>query len=82
MNDKNKNSSSKDSIREIGPYFDLGMRFAISIVIFAALGFWIDKTLNTIPVFLMAGFLLGAIAGFWTIYKAVYLNDKTNNKRD
>ena len=82
MNGKNKNSSIKDSIREIGPYFDLGMRFAISIVIFAAIGFWIDKKLNTIPVFLIAGFLLGAIAGFWTIYKVIYLNDKMNKKRD
>ncbi len=82
MNGKNKNSSSKDSMREIGPYFDLGMRFALSIVIFAAIGFWIDKKLNTIPVFLMIGFLLGATVGFWTIYKVVYLNDKMNKKRD
>ena len=82
MNSKNKNSGLKDSFREIGPYIDLGMRFAIIIVICAGFGFWLDNKLHTIPVFLMVGFLLGAVAGFWSIYRSVYRKDKTNKKRD
>lgn len=82
MEKQNRNTGFKDSFREIGPYIDLGMRFAVTIVICAAIGYWLDHKLHTIPLFLMAGFLFGAVAGFWSIYRAVYIKDKLNKKRD
>lgn len=75
-------TSWQKSIREIGPYIDLGIRLAISIVIGVFGGLWLDKKIHTTPLFLLIGFMLGASAGFWSIYKTIYVKDQKNKERD
>lgn len=75
-----KNKGYKNTIREIGPFIDLGMRFAISIVMGAIGGLWLDSKLHTTPFLLIAGFLIGSVAGFWTIYRAVYLKNRGKHR--
>jgi F0F1-type ATP synthase assembly protein I len=53
----------------------LGMELAIPVILFAFLGLWIDKKLSVSPVGLIIGVMLGAVVGFWNIYKFV-LNGK------
>lgn len=71
-----KDKGYKNTIREIGPYIDLGMRFAISIVIGSLGGLWLDSKLHTTPLLLILGFLFGSGAGFWTVYRSVYLKNQ------
>ena len=54
-----------------GAYLDLGFRFALSILLTAGGGYWLDIKLRTLPLFLVLGLLLGATSGFMTIYRAV-----------
>ena len=51
---------------------DLGLRFALAILLTAGGGYWLDSKLHTLPLFLILGLLIGATSGFMTIYKAVY----------
>ena len=53
-------------------YIDLGVRFSLAILLCAGGGYWLDKKLHTVPLFLILGLLLGATTGFVTIYRAVY----------
>ncbi len=44
-------------------------------------GYWLDKTLETNPVFTLGGFILGVCAGFWSLYKAVkQMNDEMDKE--
>jgi len=36
------------------------------------LGYLIDSKLNSTPVFLLIGLILGAVAGFLNVYRTVY----------
>lgn len=63
-------------------YSDLGIRFALSIVIFLFIGKWVDRQLGTMPLFLVIGVLLGATAGLISIYRAVFPPDKKHNSRN
>jgi F0F1-type ATP synthase assembly protein I len=53
-------------------YADLGLRFTISVGLCSGGGYWLDTKLNTLPLFMIVGMLLGATSGFVTIYRAVY----------
>lgn len=63
-------------IRAATPYLDLGLRFALAILVGVGGGYWLDTKLHTLPLFLIIGLLLGATSGFVTIYRAVYSNKK------
>lgn len=80
MKGQGKNSGFRGTMREMGPYVDLGMRFALSMTFGVLGGLWLDKKLSTAPFLLIAGFLIGAAAGFWSIYRVVYLKDQTKRR--
>jgi len=46
-------------------YIDLGLRFAMSIILTAGGGYWLDSKIDTSPLFFVVGM-------FWTLYKTVY----------
>ncbi len=62
--------------RDIGPYLNLGFQFAITVCLGVALGYWLDMRLNTLPLFIILGLLLGGLSGFLTLYRGVYPDRK------
>lgn len=49
----------------------VGLQFAVSIVLFAFAGIWLDKRLGTSPWLLIVMVLGGSGLGFWTMYRRV-----------
>jgi F0F1-type ATP synthase assembly protein I len=47
----------------------VGLQFAITIVLFAFGGIWLDKTLGTSPWFVILMVFAGAGLGFWSMYR-------------
>ncbi len=76
MKTKKDKGAVRFVIREIGPYIDLGMSMAVSMTVGVLGGLWLDKKIHTTPLFLLIGFFFGATAGFWSIYRTVYLKDR------
>lgn len=74
--------SRYQGLREVGPYIDLGMRFALTIILGVFGGMWLDGKIGTTPLFLILGFFLGATAGFWSLYKTIYLKNPNNKNSD
>lgn len=62
--------SSKNKIS--GAFLDLGLEFAVAVAFGVGLGYFADEKLNTFPLFLLLGLLLGATSGFLIIYRAVF----------
>lgn len=47
----------------------IGIQFALSIVVFAFAGIWLDKRLGTSPLFVLVMVLGGAGLGFWSMVR-------------
>lgn len=78
MKPDNKSLQS-NSPKNLLIYLDLGFRFALTIVVCFFGGYWLDKKLSTLPLFLILGALVGLAGGFLTVYRAVF---PTNSKKD
>jgi F0F1-type ATP synthase assembly protein I len=50
-------------------YVSIGMTFAGAIVVFMGLGWLLDRWLGTLPLFLVAGALGGALLSFIWVYQ-------------
>ncbi|HDL18885.1 MAG TPA: AtpZ/AtpI family protein [Bacteroidetes bacterium] len=79
---KSNKKKWQQSIRQIGPYFDLGLRLTVAMVFGLFGGLWLDRKIHTIPLFLIIGIFAGALSGFWSIYKTIYMKNKTKDDRD
>lgn len=58
-----------DIIRAFKFFGTVSLNMVISIFLGFLAGRWIDHRLGTEPWFASAGFVLGAAAGFWGVYK-------------
>jgi ATP synthase protein I len=54
----------------LGALSTVGLSFVIALVIGAAVGLWIDRSLGTSPWGLMVFFFLGLVAGALNVYRA------------
>jgi len=57
--------------KEFGRLSGIGMQFALTIVVMAFVGHWLDQRLGTLPLFLILGVLLGFIGGTISMIKRV-----------
>lgn len=62
------NDSFGDGIGNYARYIGVGFAFVLTVVIPAAAGFFLDKVLGTLPFFLLVGFGLGLVGGFYYVY--------------
>jgi F0F1-type ATP synthase assembly protein I len=69
--------------REIGEgykYVSLGLTFAGGIIFFLAVGYGLDRVLGTMPVFILAGTLLGTVLSFLSVYRK--LKEEERQRRE
>jgi ATP synthase protein I len=59
----------------------VGTEIVASTVIGLGMGYYIDKWLDTRPVFLLLFFLFGVVAGFLNLYRAVRLDQEQMRKK-
>jgi F0F1-type ATP synthase assembly protein I len=67
MNAGRRNEAELD----FGRFAGLGLRFVITAAVFGLLGWWLDGKFNTAPWLLVAGVLLGSVAAFIGVVRAV-----------
>ncbi|MDX2129513.1 MAG: AtpZ/AtpI family protein [Chloroherpetonaceae bacterium] len=66
-NEKDSDSQSEKkpkqstNIRETNDALGVGLQIAVSIVFFSLGGYWLDKSINTFPLFLIIGIAFGMI---------------------
>ena len=52
-------------------FSEIGVSLLVTTLIGVLVGYWVDKTLGTLPLFLIVGFLLGAGAGTLMIARLI-----------
>jgi F0F1-type ATP synthase assembly protein I len=66
----------------VGAYLGLGAGFAGSTLVFAGLGWYLDRQIGTTPGFTLVGTFVGAAAGFYSLYRrAMALQDEGSPKK-
>jgi ATP synthase protein I len=61
-------------------YAGIGMMFPASIAVGLAMGYFLDKWLNTSPYLLIVFTLYGTAAGFWNLLKVTGVLKKNGKK--
>ena len=54
----------------------VGIELAAGVLVGGVIGYFLDRAFGTIPLFLVIFVLLGACAGFWSIYKSFFADSK------
>jgi len=52
-------------------FSEIGISLLVTTLLGALIGYWADNQLGTLPIFVVVGFLLGAGAGTFMIYRVV-----------
>ncbi len=76
-----QSSERRGDTRSVLAYLDLGLRFALTILVAAGGGYVLDRWLHTLPLFLVVGLVLGAVAGFLNIYRTVFPSSRGDTSR-
>jgi ATP synthase protein I len=61
-------------------YGSLGTEMAASVLIGTLVGYWADKWLGTQPWLFIVGFILGAAAGFRSLYRFISREDRDRER--
>lgn len=64
----NTDSRGRDTEPGYGRYFGLGFAFVATLGVLAALGFFVDRALGTLPLFLLGGLGLGFAGGLYYVW--------------
>jgi F0F1-type ATP synthase assembly protein I len=66
---------------QAGDVLGVGLQFALSIVLFLFVGRWLDEKLGTAPWLLLAGVMVGAAAGFYSLYRQLVIVPRERERR-
>ena len=71
QNKQNKEKKGSGTISDYMWLASIGIHLVISSAVGLFAGFWLDKWLNTKPIFMFVFFVIGLVAGFRQIYKEI-----------
>ena len=63
--------SEESSRAALGFYLTQGFSFAVVLLVFTGLGYWLDGRLHTLPLLTLLGAATGGIGGFLHLYRTL-----------
>ena len=63
-----------------GQFTGYGLTFALSTLLFLLAGWWLDRKVGTMPLFLILGAFVGGGAGFYSLYRHVVLDERPEDQ--
>lgn len=66
------------AFRSAAPYINVVYVFIASVLMFGAVGWWLDKELNTQPMLIIIGLFGGMISGFYYLLKVIKQLERSN----
>jgi hypothetical protein len=74
--DEDKGSDSREMLRVSGQFLGHGLTWALSVLLFLAVGAWLDTKLGTSPFLLILGAFVGGGAGFYSLYYHIVIEPR------
>ncbi len=76
-----RHSSFQQSFREAGPYLTLGLELGLTMIIWAVIGYLLDRWLETTPWLTLAGVMVGMASVFVQLIRASKRSLKESDRR-
>ena len=71
----------RDSALSGAEFAGIGVQFALTILVFVFAGLWLDRRLGSSPWFVLIGVIVGASAGFYSMYRQVMTAQRRDAER-
>jgi F0F1-type ATP synthase assembly protein I len=71
MSKPDPSAERKRVVREVGRFTGFGLAWALSVLFFLLIGYWLDGRLGTLPWLTILGAFLGAAGGFVSLYRGI-----------
>lgn len=68
--------------QQAAPHTTAGLQYGITIIICLFIGRWVDGRTGTRPLFLIVGIFLGAVAGFYNLYRSLVQQERERKGSD
>lgn len=82
MVERHKQSDEQRTVAsQAGEMAGVGLQFAGAILLFLFAGRWLDERLGTAPWLLLLGVLVGAVAGFYSLYRQLVIVPRERERR-
>lgn len=78
---KDGGGERRPATSQAGEVLGVGLQFAGAIILFLFLGRWLDERLGTEPWLLLIGVLVGAVAGFVSLYRQLVIAPRERERR-
>ncbi|MAN23230.1 MAG: hypothetical protein CME10_03080 [Gemmatimonadetes bacterium] len=65
---------------ESSRFMGLGFYFAVAVLLFSAIGWWIDQFADTLPLFTLVGLFGGAGGSFYRMYVVLMAMNRKEDK--
>ncbi|MQA89922.1 MAG: hypothetical protein GEU90_06780 [Gemmatimonas sp.] len=72
----------RSTTTQVAEVAGVGLQFAAAIVLFLFVGRWLDSRLGTEPWLLLIGVLLGAVGGFYSMYRQLVIAPRERQERE
>lgn len=66
-----RDAEHQRAMREVGRYTGFGLAWALSVLFFLLIGYWLDGQWGTLPWLTMLGAFVGAAGGFLSLYRGL-----------
>lgn len=81
MERDDRGGERRPTASQAGEVLGVGLQFAGAIILFLFLGRWLDERLGTEPWLLLIGVLVGAVAGFVSLYRQLVVVPRERERR-
>jgi F0F1-type ATP synthase assembly protein I len=73
---------SRPEFRGLGQYLGMGLQMVVVTLVGAGIGWWLDGKTGRGPLFLCIFFVLGALGGIATVWRALHGGGSGPNRRE
>jgi F0F1-type ATP synthase assembly protein I len=68
---------AREIMRASGQFMGHGLSFALAILLFMGVGWWLDSKVGTAPFLMVIGAFVGGAAGFYSLYYHIVIEPRS-----
>lgn len=76
IDDQKDPDPRREMLRASGQFMGHGLTWALAVLLFMGLGWWVDSKLGSAPILMIIGAFVGGGAGFYSLYYHIVIEPR------